>query len=138
MGVTRVVAIDPGRDKCGLAVVDRGRGALHRQVVPTEQLISIARELLSRYECRTIVLGDQTSSATARQSLQPLLDQKKIDDIIFIDEHGSSQTARSRYWQACPPTGWRSLIPRGLLIPPCAIDDFAAIILAERYFEKNI
>jgi len=138
MGVTRVVAIDPGRDKCGLAVVDRGRGALHRQVVPTEQLISIARELLARYECRTIVLGDQTSSATVRQSLQPLLDKKKIDDIIFIDEHGSSQTARSRYWQACPPTGWRSLIPRGLLIPPCAIDDFAAIILAERYFEKNI
>ena len=136
MGVTRVVAIDPGRDKCGVAVVDAGQGTLHRQVAPTQQLLSIAQELLSRYECRTIVLGDQTSSAVARQSLQPLLDQNKIDDIIFIDEHGSTETARSRYWQACPPTGWRCLIPRGLLVPPCAIDDFAAIILAERYFKK--
>ena len=138
MGGTCIVAIDPGRDKCGVAVVDSSQGVLQHQVVPTGQVPYVALELLSRYDCRTIVLGDQTSSAAARQSLQPLLDQNKIDDIIFIDEHGSTETARSRYWQACPPTGWRSLIPRGLLIPPCAIDDFAAIILAERYFEKNI
>ena len=132
-----IVAVDPGREKCGVAVVGRERGPLARQVVDADVLLSTVAGLVSRFGCRILVLGNQTASAAVRRKIQPLLDQALVDEIVLIDEHGSTEAARSRYWQAIPPTGWRCFLPRGLLVPPCAVDDFAAIILAERYFEKK-
>ncbi|MHC1759684.1 MAG: pre-16S rRNA-processing nuclease YqgF [Negativicutes bacterium] len=132
----RITAVDPGREKCGVAVVDREQGVLWREVADTRALLSKVAGLLAQFGGRTLVLGDQTASAEVRQSLQTLLDQAVIDKIVLIDEHGSTEAARVRYWQEIPPTGWRKLIPLGLLVPPCAVDDFAAIILAERYFKK--
>jgi RNase H-fold protein (predicted Holliday junction resolvase) len=138
MSVARIVAIDPGTEKCGIAVVDRDAGVLKQQVAPTRQLVVQVTELLTRYNCRLIVVGNQTFSAAVRSLLQPLLDQNQADDVVLIDEKGSTEAARSRYWQTFPPDGWRRFLPLGLLVPPCAIDDFAAIILGERYFKKNI
>ena len=132
------MAVDPGREKCGVAVVDREQGALWRQVVEAATLQGAVSDLLDRFGCRIVVLGDQTASATVHHLLQPLLDQELADEIILIDEHGSTEEARSRYWQEVPPTGWQRFLPRGLLSPPCAVDDFAAIILAERYFKKIV
>ena len=132
----RVLAVDPGREKCGVAVVDRQQGVLCRQVVDTTALVAAVAELLEKFGCRQVILGDQTASENVRQLLQPLQDRGLVNEIVFIDEHGSTAEARSRYWLEVPPTGWRRLLPRGLLSPPCAVDDFAAIILAERYFKK--
>ena len=133
-----IVAVDPGREKCGVAVVGRERGVLWRQVVEKTALLTTVTDLLERFGSRRVILGDQTASANVHRLLQPLLDQALVDEIILIDEHGSTEAARSRYWQAIPPTGWRCFLPRGLLVPPCAVDDFAAIILAERYFKKYL
>ncbi|HWR28316.1 MAG TPA: hypothetical protein VN631_00655 [Negativicutes bacterium] len=138
MARQRVVAIDPGRDKCGVAVVDLEQGPLWRQIVAPTELLQKVDSLAQEYDCRVVALGNQTSSEAARQRLQPLLEQELVDEIIMIDEHDSTEQARSRYWQAYPPAGWRRFLPIGLLVPPCAIDDFAAIILGERYFKKNI
>ena len=138
MTVERVVAVDPGREKCGVAVVDRQQGVLCRQVVETTALVAAVEELLEKFGCRQVILGGQTASGTVRQFLKPLQEQCLMDEIILIDERGSTEQARARYWQEVPPTGWRRFLPRGLLSPPCAIDDFAAIILGERYFRENI
>ena len=133
-----VLAVDPGRKKCGVAVVDPQRGALWHQVVMTADLLPMIMNLAPRFGCRSLILGDQTFSSTLREALQPLLDQAVLQEILLIDERGSTEEARSRYWEAEPPTGWRRFIPLGLLFPPCAIDDFAAIILGERYFKKIV
>lgn len=133
-----VLAVDPGREKCGVAVVDPQRGALWHQVVMTDDLSPVVTKLAPQFGCRSLILGDQTFSSAVRQALQPLLDQAVLQEIVLIDECGSTEEARSRYWKAKPPTGWRKFIPLGLLFPPCAIDDFAAIILGERYFKKIV
>ena len=138
MTVQCIIAVDPGREKCGVAVVDRQQGTLWQQVVPSDELLPAVTTLVREFDCRAVALGNQTSSAAAAQKLQPLLDQNKIEEIFMIDEHGSTEKARQRYWKAHPPTGWRRFIPIGLLLPPCAIDDFAAIILGERFLGKNI
>jgi len=136
MTAQRIVAVDPGREKCGVAVVDREQGPLWHQVVATDRLVDAVMELAGEYECRIVALGDQTSSEEARQRLQILLDQALLTEIVAVDERNSTEKARLRYWQANAPTGWRRFFPLGLLVPPCAVDDFAAIILGERYFEK--
>ncbi|MBP2665021.1 MAG: Holliday junction resolvase YqgF [Firmicutes bacterium] len=138
MTLQRVLAVDPGRDKCGVAAVDIEQGPLCQQIVAPNELFQAIASLARKYDCRVVALGNQTFSEAARQRLQPLIDQEQIDAIVMIDEHDSTVQARLRYWQANPPGGWRRFLPIGLLVPPCAIDDFAAIILGERYFEKNI
>ena len=132
-----ILAIDPGRDKCGLAVLNHEKSVLWHGVVSTTEVLTVSVELIRRYGCRALVLGNQTFSGEVRQIVQPLLDQKRVADIIFVDERGSTEMARTRYWREFPPSGWRRFIPRGLLVPPCAIDDFAAIILGERYLAKK-
>lgn len=131
------MAVDPGREKCGVAVMDRERGVLRQSIVPTANLTECVEAFVKVNGCRAVVLGNQTFSTQTRHLLESLLEQKKIDEIISVDEHGSTEAARDRYWKAFPPTGWRRFLPRGLLVPPCAVDDFAAIILGERYFGKK-
>ena len=138
MTAQRIVAVDPGREKCGVAVMDGGQGILHREIVAAQRLSMVVSALLAKYECQRVVLGNQTFARSVRESLQPLIDHGQASEIAMIDERGSTGEARARYWQEYPPTGWRHFIPLGLLVPPCAVDDFAAIILAERYFQKNI
>ena len=132
-----ILAIDPGRDKCGLAVLNHEKSVLWHGVVSTTEVLTVSVELIRRYGCRALVLGNQTFSGEVRRMLQPLLEQKLAQEIIYVDERGSTEIARSRYWQAFPTSGWRRFIPLGLLVPPCAIDDFAAIILGERFLAKK-
>ena len=132
-----ILAIDPGRDKCGLAVLNHEKSVFWHSVVSVPELFPVALQMTRRYGIRTVVLGNQTCSGEVRRMLQPLLEQKLVQEIINVDERGSTEMARARYWQAFPPSGWRRFIPRGLLVPPCAIDDFAAIILGERFLAKK-
>ena len=132
-----ILAIDPGRDKCGMAVLDHGKQVVWRGVVVTTELFSASLQMTRQYGIRTVVLGNQTFSVEVRRMLEPLLEQNLVQEIIFVDERGSTEMARVRYWKAFPPTGWRRFLPLGLLAPPCAIDDFAAIILGERFLAKK-
>ena len=132
-----ILAIDPGRDKCGLAVLNHEKSVLWHSVVGVSELFPASLQVTRQYGIRTVVLGNQTFSGEVRRKLEPLLEQEPVQEIFFVNEHGSTEAARARYWQAFPPSGWRRFIPRGLLVPPCAIDDFAAIILGERFLAKK-
>ena len=138
MKLDRVLAVDPGREKCGVALVDRQHGALRQAVVESARLLQFAEAVSREFDCRTIVLGDGTATAQTKKELSLLLTENIIDQIVVVGERNSTQEARRRYWMAHPPRGWRKIIPLGLLTPPCAIDDFAAIILGERYFTNNL
>ena len=132
----RVLSIDPGRDKCGLAVVDQAEGVLQQAVISADKLIPSVERWCRDYVCPVVLVGDKTACKTVIERLAPLLAEKKIEAIITVDEHKTTEEARLRYWQAHSPDGLKRFLPLGLLSPPCAIDDFAAIILAERYFAQ--
>jgi hypothetical protein len=54
-----------------------------------------------------------------------------------VDEHLSSVEARSRYLDDHKPRGIARLIPKGMRTPPEPIDDYAAVVLAERYLKTR-
>lgn len=134
----RVLAIDPGRDKCGIAVYDEQHGVMRQAIVSVDNLIGNVDAWCQEFGCSTIVVGNKTACKQVLKMLACFVTEKKTDSIVTVEEHKTTEEARCRYWQANPPTGWRRLIPQGLLFPPCAIDDFAAIILAERYFQQCV
>ena len=51
----------------------------------------------------------------------------------LVDERETTLRARARYFADHPPRGWRRLVPRGMLLPERPIDDYAALLIAERY-----
>lgn len=134
----RVLAIDPGRNKCGIAVYDQQQGVMKQAIVTVENLIVTVEAWSREHVCSVVVIGDKTASKQIIQGLERLVTENIIESIVSVNEHKSSEEARLRYWLMHPPSGWRKFIPIGLLSPPCAIDDFAAIILGERYFSKSL
>ncbi|MBP1764332.1 MAG: hypothetical protein H6Q65_1390 [Firmicutes bacterium] len=129
-----VMAIDPGREKCGIAVVDQQQGVLVRQVIHREFLPETVRAWAETYHTTFVVLGNRTSSKETLKLLQGMQTAAGTVTVTPVDEHRSSEEARLRYWRENPPRGLWRLMPTSFRTPPVPIDDWVAVILAERYF----
>ncbi|BAS54945.1 resolvase RNase H domain protein fold protein [Leptolyngbya boryana NIES-2135] len=131
-----ILGFDPGRQKCGVAVMGVDRRIYYHQVISSEETISTISSLRSQFPISLLVMGDQTSSKTWRQKLETDLSEPMR--IITVDERNSSLEARDRYWQMYPPKGLTRLIPEGMRTPPRPIDDIVAILLIERYLGRLV
>ena len=133
-----ILGVDPGREKCGLALVDRQGTPIIHEVVSCEQVVETVQEWVARFgdefTIEAVVMGDRTSS---QQWLTRWTDQLAHLDQLpapqLIDEHNSTFEARQVYWELYPPKGLKRLIPEGMRVPPRAIDDLAAVVLARRH-----
>ena len=125
-----ILGLDPGRDKCGLAVIDRDRLVTHR-VVDSSGAIAFIQQLCRDYPVNLIVMGDGTTSKNWREQIESSL-ARKIK-IAMVNEKNSTLEARDRYWLMYPPNRLQRLIPKGLRVPPRPVDDIVAILLIERY-----
>ncbi|MEM9003928.1 MAG: pre-16S rRNA-processing nuclease YqgF [Cyanobacteria bacterium P01_F01_bin.86] len=128
-----ILGFDPGRQKCGLAVMGLDRVLYHRSVVLAATVLEAIEALRQEYPISLIVMGDQT---TAKVWQSKLADLKKLPRVVLVDERYSSLEARDRYWQLHPPRGWQRLLPQGLRQPSVPIDDIVAILLIERYLNR--
>ncbi|MBD2015924.1 pre-16S rRNA-processing nuclease YqgF [Microcoleus sp. FACHB-53] len=129
-----LLGFDPGRDKCGLAVMGKQQQLLYHQVVPSADAIATLQQLCQQFSIATLVMGDQTTAKKWKQKLERELSASL--PIVLVDERYSSLEARDRYWQMYPPTGLQRLIPQGMREPPRPIDDIVAILLIERYLKE--
>lgn len=129
-----LLGFDPGRDKCGLAVIGKQQQLLYHQVVPSSDAIATLQQLCQQFSIATLVMGDQTTAKKWKQKLEHELSASL--PIVLVDERYSSLEARDRYWQMYPPTGLQRLIPQGMREPPRPIDDIVAILLIERYLKE--
>jgi RNase H-fold protein (predicted Holliday junction resolvase) len=130
-----ILGFDPGKDKCGIAVMSRDKNVSYHQVVASESAISTIQSLCKQFPVQLLVMGDQTTSKSWKQKLTQSL--SPFVKIVQVDERYSSLEARTRYWQMYPPEGLSRLIPQGMRIPPRPVDDIVAIVLIERYLNKG-
>ena len=128
-----VLAVDPGRDKAGMAVVSNAHGTLYRCVVSADDCASRGRELAAAHGVHRIVVGDRTGS---REVVRALALSSGLD-VITVDEHRSSMEGRQRYLRDHRGKGLSRFVPIGLRTPPEPFDDYVAEILAARYFERE-
>lgn len=130
-----IAALDPGRDKCGVAVLDVKGKILFRQVVDTGAVVDVLKEKQQSLGFSVLVTGDGTTSKTAQQRMKEAFPQL---DIVVVDEYNTTQLAKKEYWNLNPPTGWRKLMPLGLQTPPEPVDDIVAVILGRRYLGEGL
>ncbi|MEP6490634.1 pre-16S rRNA-processing nuclease YqgF [Microcoleus vaginatus GB2-A3] len=130
-----ILGFDPGKDKCGIAVMGRDKKVCYHQVVLSEAAISTIQSLCQQFPIELFVMGDQTTSKSWKQKLTQSLSPEI--EIVRVDERFSSLEAKERYWEMYPPTGLSRLIPQGMRTPPRPVDDIVAIVLIERYLNKT-
>lgn len=123
-----VLAVDPGRLKCGVAVGRRGL-ILARSVVPLDRVAEVVGAWARQFGARRLVVGEGTGSGAVRRALAS---QAGLPPLEIVEETGSTLEARRRYFRDHPPRGWRRLLPLSLQVPPEAYDDYVAELLLER------
>lgn len=129
-----ILGFDPGKDKCGLAVMGLDRRLYYHQVVPAQEAIANIDTLQQKFPISLLVMGNQTTAKQWKQQLSQQLTQPL--NIILVDERYTTLEARDRYWQMYPPKGLTKLLPQGMRQPPRPIDDIVAILLIERYLTR--
>ena len=144
-----IIAIDPGRDKCGWVLADGSGDPVAGGIFPTADApgffegvksgkmpppssFTLGREALSavNFSIDEWILGD----GTGKNFLLRLAQTMDID-VKLVSERGSTLQARNLYWKYYPPRGLRRLLPQGLLAPPRDVDDFAALAILHKYLE---
>jgi RNase H-fold protein (predicted Holliday junction resolvase) len=136
--MTRVVAFDPGRSKCGLLLADTSTNTvLQGKVIPSSEVLNQLRAWMSNALEETaqideLVIGDGTSSTIWQQQLPTSL------KVHVVDETGPTLRARDRYWQLWPARGWRRMLPSGLRLPPGDLDAIAALVILEDYLDRPL
>lgn len=128
-----ILAIDPGSAKCGLALVRRDEGGkvelVWRAIAMREDLEASLDEAAAVEPFSMVVIGSGTTSKSVTHAVREKVPSMGI---LVVDEKDTSLQARERYWEHNPRRGWRRLLPSTLQVPPEPVDDFVALILAER------
>ena len=129
-----LLAVDPGLEKCGVAVVTYTREVLEREIIATAALPLRVAYHVGRYGIALIALGDRTGARQVRDALRQAGFQFEI---VFVNEHRSSELGRRRYLMEHPGAGLLRFLPLGLRSPDAPYDDYVAVVLAERFLDGS-
>jgi RNase H-fold protein (predicted Holliday junction resolvase) len=129
-----VLAVDPGRVRCGVAVVTEEGKALYQAIVSPDGLVEEVGRLKAQFSPRVILVGKGTGSAPLIEALERVAEETPI---VVMEEAYTSEAARRLFVQENPARGWQKLLPRALRTPDRPYDDYAARILAQRWWQHQ-
>lgn len=128
------LAIDPGREKCGFALVKETAEPVVLQSLGVLELADALIKTASQYELELIILGNGTGSEEIKKTVQKTLPDVKI---MKVDEKDTTRTGRTLYWQYQPAKGWKKLLPEGLRVPDGPVDAYAALAIFHKWQKEN-
>ncbi len=129
-----VIAIDPGRDKCGMAVLDAAGELLDKFVVATQSVVGALEQCLGEHARSRVVVGDGTGSRDLQATIAERFPGLTPE---VVPEERTTERALELWRDVEPPRGWKRLLPRSLRFPARPIDDFAAWVLASDYVGRS-
>ena len=127
-----LAAIDPGRDKCGFAVLQTDGRIMLQKVIETVRPEQELAAAFTKYNAGVLIIGNGTTSQQAQQRIHQAFPDV---DIKVVDEYRTTELAKKEYWKVHPPAGWRRLLPVSMQVPPVPVDDFVAVLLLRRYLQ---
>lgn len=97
--------------------------------MPREAILPALEEASKVEAYSLIVVGNGTTSKPLIQEIREAMPSMAI---LVVDEKDTTLHARERYWEHNPKKGWRRILPSTMIPPPVPIDDYAALVIAER------
>ena len=127
--MSKVVTIDPGKNKCGLVLADISEKKVYKAIILQSELLEdYVRELNCIEEISQIIIGNGTTSIQVKEKLNFF---KK--EIITFEEKNTTFRAKGRYFELFPIRGLKFLIPREIFILNKNLDAISAMIILEDY-----
>ena len=125
-----LIAIDPGKDKCGLAVLNKAGQVIDQKVVERQKILTVLPLYLEKYKAKKLIIGQGKFGRDLANESRKLEQQFETH---LVSEKNSTLEARKLYWQNNRPAGFWKLVPASLRLIRRPIDDYAAIIIGRRY-----
>ena len=127
--MSRVITIDPGKNKCGLVLAEISKKKVYRAIILKSELLeNYVRNLNRVEEISQIIIGNGTSSIEIIKKLNFI--EKKI---ITFEEKNTTFRAKARYFELFPIRGLQFLIPKEVFILNKNLDAISALIILEDY-----
>ena len=127
--MSRVIAIDPGKSKCGLVLADISQKKVYEAIIIKSAFIeNHVRNLITAEDVSQIIIGNGTTSREIREKLYFF---KK--EIIIFEEKNTTYRAKARYFELFPISGLKFLMPREVFILNKNLDAISALIILEDY-----
>ena len=127
--MARVIAIDPGKSKCGLVLAEISEKKVYKAIILKSELLeNYLRNLITAEDIEQIIIGNGTTSREIREKLHFF---KK--EIITFEEKNTTYRAKARYFELFPISGLKFLIPREIFILNKNLDAISALIVLEDY-----
>ncbi len=127
--MSRVIAIDPGKSKCGLVLADISQKKVYEAIIIKSEFIeNHVRNLITAEDVSQIIIGNGTTSKEIREKLYFF---KK--EIITFEEKNTTYRAKVRYFELFPISGLKFLMPREVFILNKNLDAISALIILEDY-----
>ncbi|MFP4022091.1 MAG: Holliday junction resolvase RuvX [Halanaerobium sp.] len=129
-----LLALDPGRDKIGTAVLDYEAQEQEKTIVKIDELSEHLKEIFKIYKIEEIIIGNGTG---AEKVIKLIKNNFKSRKIKLVEEEFTTEEAQARYLKEKPMSNYEKLlrkIVRWKLKKP--LDDYAALIIAEKYLKK--
>jgi len=125
----RVIAIDPGKSKCGLVLAEISEKKVYKAIIlKSEVLENYVRNLIAAEDISQIIIGNGT---TSKEIIEKLYFFKK--EIITFEEKNTTYRAKKRYFELFPIIGLKFLMPREFFILNKNLDAISALIILEDY-----
>ena len=136
------IAIDPGRDKTGVALVLSDGSLLDKLILESCHIGIYVQRTYEQYQTDGyhvyIACGNGTKHDAVMQCVKEALHQKELScDIALVDEYNSTQEGKRLYWENEERTLWKKWIPVSWLTPPRPVDDYTAWIIGKRFWKKR-
>jgi len=126
------ISIDPGNNKCGLLLADiKSRNVIDAGISSLNRFSDVVSLWKEEYDIEQIIVGDGTNCKYIENKLK----QKKIFNLNYVNEKGSTLRARFRYWEIWPPNYFIRWLPKEILFPPENLDAIVALILLEDFLK---
>lgn len=133
-----VLALDPGRQKIGAALLTEDGELLRRAVLSNLGLEADLTSFLGheRGGLQVTVVGDGTTSDALQERLANLVGAEVA--VAVVDERESTLEARTLFYRENPPSWPVSWLPSGLWPEPdMPLDGFAAEVLGRRWLAQH-
>ena len=122
-----IFAIDPGRNKIGVAILDSSGECQARDVIPKDKFAGVASEYILQYRPNVIAIGNGTGSDWVFGVMSAF-----DIHVIRVIEIGSTLEARDLAWRENPPGGIFRILPKIFWPIPPDIDSWAAVVIGRR------
>ena len=126
-----LLAIVPGKCKCGLVLADSAKREVCKAlVIESKFLIQYVREAQNEYSELSVIIGNGTTSDGYIKQFGFL-----TKELFIVDESNSTLLARERYFEIFPARGIKRILPKGIIVSNLNLDAISALVILEKYSE---